>query len=230
VRLLALRLPTVPFTMSPRVRRILTLSGYPAFYLFCLFLFAYFTFPYDRLKDRLLAELDAQRSGNPTSQRVEIESLGPYWLSGVSVKGLRLISPRAPGSDGDRPASKLSIDKAHVRVSILPLLIGRVTVSFGASAFGGSIDGWTRANSEGRRIEASLDDIDVGQIEMLGDLVGGLPLSGKMDGTMEWTLPEQKISKATGTVSLTIEDLTAGDGKTKIAGKLALPKLNVGAF
>ena len=82
MRLLALRLPTLPFTitLTPRVRRILTLSGYPAFYLFCLFLFAYFTFPYERLKDRLLAELDAQRSGNPTSQRVEIESRIPVML------------------------------------------------------------------------------------------------------------------------------------------------------
>ncbi len=230
MKLLALKLPTVPFTLSPRVRRILTLSGYPAFYLFCLFLFAYFTFPYERLKDRLLVELDAQRSSNPTAQHVEIDSLGPYWLSGVSVKGLRLISPRPAGPDGDRPPSKLTIDKAHVRVSILPLLIGRMTISFGASAFGGSIDGWTRVNSEGRRIEASLDDIDVGQIEMLGDLVGGLPLAGKMEGTVEWTLPEQKLAKATGALSLTIADLTAGDGKTKIAGKLALPKLNVGAF
>src|SRR5262249_9798252 len=106
----------------------------------------------------------------------------------------------------------------------------RMTINFGARAFGGSIDGWTRANSEGRRIEASLEGVDVGQIDMLGDLVGGVPLSGTMDGTMEWILPEQKLSKATGTVSLTIAELTAGDGKTKIAGKLALPKLNVGAF
>jgi type II secretion system protein N len=230
VKLLALKLPNVPFTLSPRARRILTLSGYPAFYLFCLFVFAYFTFPYERLKERLLVELDAQRGTSPTAQRIEIDSLGPYWLSGVSVKGLSIISPRLPGPDGDRPPSKLTIDKAHLRVSILPLLIGRVTVSFGASAFGGSIDGWTRANSEGRRIEASLDDIDVGQIEMLGEVVGGLPLSGTMEGSMEWMLPEQKLSKATGTVSLKIADLTAGDGKTKIAGKLALPKLNVGAF
>jgi type II secretion system protein N len=230
MKVLALKLPTVPITLSPRARRILTLSGYPAFYLFCLFVFAYFTFPYERLKERLLVELDAQRGSNPTAQHIEIDSLGPYWLSGVSVKGLKVISPRTPGPDGDRPPSKLTIDKAHLRVSILPLLIGRVTVSFGASAFGGSIDGWTRANSEGRRIEASLDDVDVGQIEMLGDMVGGLPLSGTMDGSIEWMLPEQKLSKATGTVSLKIADLTAGDGKTKIAGKLALPKLNVGAF
>ncbi len=43
-------------------------------------------------------------------------------------------------------------------------------------------------------------------------------------------LPDQKLSKAVGTLALTVADLTAGDGKTKIAGKLALPKINVGNF
>ncbi|HKQ68582.1 MAG TPA: type II secretion system protein GspN, partial [Polyangiaceae bacterium] len=150
--------------------------------------------------------------------------------SGVSLKGLRLISPRPAGPDGDKAPSKLSFDEAHVRVALLPLFIGRVTVNFGAKAFGGLIDGSTRASSEGRRIEATLDDVDVGQIETLGDMIGGLPLGGTLNGKVEWMLPEQKLAKATGTLALNIVDLTAGDGKTKIAGKLALPKLNVGAF
>jgi type II secretion system protein N len=75
-----------------------------------------------------------------------------------------------------------------------------------------------------------MEDIDVSQIDAIGDLVSGLPLSGTMKGRLVWTLPEQKLAKATGTVSLSIADLTAGDGKTKLAGKLALPRLNVGAF
>jgi len=217
-------------TIPPRVLRVLKLSGYPLFYLACLFLFAYWTFPYERLRERILVELEAQRGTNPTSQRVEIDTLGPYWLSGLMLKGVRLITPRATGSEGERPASTLTIDAAHVRVALLPLLIGRVTLAFGAKAFGGEVDGWTRVGSEGRVLEANLDGVDVGQIETLGDAVGGLPLSGSMSGKLEFTLPEQKLAKANGTVSLTIAELTAGDGKTKIAGKLALPKLNVGAF
>src|SRR5262245_8402136 len=105
-------------------------------------MFAYFTFPYERLRERLLVELEAQRQGNPNSQRIEIDSLGPYWFSGVSLKGLSLVSPRPAGAEPSGPPSKLTFDKAHVRVSLLPLLIGRVTVNFGAKAFGGSIDGW----------------------------------------------------------------------------------------
>jgi type II secretion system protein N len=224
----SLKLPA-SVTVSPRVKRVLALSGYPLFYLMCLFLFAYFTFPYERLRERLLVELDAQRQGNPNAQRIEIQSLGPYWFSGVSLKGLSIVTPKT-GVDAGSPPSKMTFDKAHVRVSILPLLIGRVTVNFGAKAFDGSIDGWTRANSEGRRIEAALDDIDMSKMSLLGDMIGGLPMSGTLNGKMEFTLPEQKLMKATGSVSLSISDFAAGDGKTKIAGKLALPQLNVGAF
>jgi type II secretion system protein N len=146
------------------------------------------------------------------------------------MKGLRIISPRAPGSDGDLPPSKLSIDEAHVRVSMFQLLIGRVTLWFGGKAFGGTLDGWTRANSDGRVLEVNVENVDIGQIDAIGEMAGGLPLSGTLKGKLAWSLPEQKLSKATGTVTLSIADLTAGDGKTKLAGKLALPKLSVGAF
>lgn len=225
----AFKVPRSFAELSPRVRRILTLSGYPLFYLLCLFMFAYWTFPYGRLKDRLLAEFEAQRQSSPSAQRVEIQSLGPYWFSGVALKGLSLVTPRTGNAEG--PAtSKLTFDQAHVRVSLLPLLIGRVTLTFGAKAFDGSIDGWTRSSSDGRRIEASLDDIDVGKMSVLGDMVGGLPLSGTLNGKMEWMLPDQKLTKASGTLSLKIADLSAGDGKTKIGGKLALPQIKVGTL
>jgi type II secretion system protein N len=228
------KLPTLNITLPPippRLRRILVRSGYPLFYLFCLFLFAYWTFPYERLKERLLVELEAPKANKTApSSHIDIESLGPYWLSGVSAKGVRIITPRAPGPDGELPPTKLTVDEAHVRVSLFQLLFGRITVWFGAQAFGGKIDGWTRASAEARWIEASIEDVNIGQIEAIGDLLSGLPLSGTMTGKMAWTFPEQKIAKATGTFELTIADLTAGDGKTKLAGKLALPKLNVGAF
>jgi type II secretion system protein N len=217
-------------TVPPRVRRVLKLSGYPIFYLVCLFLFAYWTFPYERLRERILVELEAQRGSNASAQHIEIDSLGPYWFSGVLLKGVRLITPRAPSPDGERPPSKLTVDEAHVRVSLLPLLFGRVTLSFGGRTLGGTVDGFTRVTSEGRTLEATLEQLDVGQLEMLGDIVGGLPLSGTMNAKVELVLPEQKLAKANGTVSMAMTELTAGDGKTKIAGKLALPKLNVGTF
>jgi type II secretion system protein N len=225
-------LPSLNITLPPRLKRILLVSAYPAFYLFCLFIFAYLTFPYERLKERILVEFDAPKPGKApaSAQHLEIDSIGPYWLSGLSAKGVRIISPRAPGPEGELPPSKLAIDEVHVRVSLFQLLIGRLTLWFGGKAYGGTVDGWTRANSEGRVLELAVENVDIGQIDAISELVSGLPLTGTLKGKLAWAIPEQKLAKATGTVSLSIADLTAGDGKTKIGGKLALPKLNVGAF
>ena len=222
-------LPVLNMTLPPRLKRILVASAYPGFYLFCLLVFAYLTFPYDRLKERIIVELESPKTGKG-STHLEIDSLGPYWLSGVAAKGVRFITPRAPGPDGELPPSKWIIDDAHVRVSMFQLLIGRRTVWFGGKAYGGRVEGWARTNSDGGVLELLVENIDIGQIDAVSDLVSGLPLTGTLKGKIAWALPEQKLAKATGTVALTIADLTAGDGKTKIAGKLALPKLSVGAF
>ena len=231
-----MKLPSLPainlnITLPPRLKRILIAAAYPSFYLFCLFVFAYLTFPYDRLKERLLVEFEAPKPGKPSAQQhLEIDSIGPYWLSGLSFKGVRLISRRAPGPEGELPPSKLSIDEGHVRISLVQLLIGRKTVWFGGKVYGGSVDGWARLNSEGLVLEVGVEDVDIGQVDALGDVVSGLPLTGTLKGKLAWVIPEQKLAKATGTVAISIADLTAGDGKTKIGGKLALPKLSVGAF
>jgi type II secretion system protein N len=229
------KLPSLPainlnITLPPRLRRILIASAYPGFYLFCLFVFAYLTFPYDRLKDRLLVEFEAPKPGKTNGQHLEIDSIGPYWLSGLSFKGVRLITRRAPGPEGELPPSKFTIEEGHVRISLMQLLIGRKTVWFGGKVYGGAVDGWGRVNSEGMVLEVGVENVDIGQIDALGEIVSGLPLTGTLKGKLAWVVPEQKLAKATGTVTLSIADLTAGDGKTKIAGKLALPKLNVGAF
>jgi type II secretion system protein N len=41
-------------------------------------------------------------------------------------------------------------------------------------------------------------------------------------------MPEGKASKGSGTVSLEIQDVSVGDGKAKLKGALALPRIDVG--
>src|SRR3712207_703926 len=125
---------------------------YPVFYLFCLTAFGYLTFPYDRLKDRLIAEFDRRqqkRSPGPP-QRLEIDSLDGYWFTGIEATGVRLILPPstdassrssaaafssgdAAKAEGPPKPSVIAADEAHARVRILPLLIGRVRIDFWAS-------------------------------------------------------------------------------------------------
>lgn len=213
--------------MSPRVRQILKWAGYVAFYFVALLAFAFLTFPYQRLGDRIVQEFNAQQTG-PKPMRLKLGEMSSYFLHGVEADDITLTSPGEPDEQGKPGKPKvLKIDTAHASVSLLRLLIGTVHVSFGADAFGGELSGYTSESDEGRKLEVELDDLDLGQAPLFGDIVG-LPLSGKLTGEIDLLMPEQKLSKADGTINLKVADLAAGDGKAKIRDTIALPRLEAG--
>ncbi len=213
--------------MTPRVRLILKWVGYVAFYLFALLVFAYLTFPYNRLGDRIVQEFNAKQTG-PKPMRLKLGDMSSYWLNGVEAENITLTSPGEPDEAGKPTKSKvMKIDSAHASVSLLRLLIGTLRLSFGADAFGGQLSGATSNSDEGRQLEVELEDLDLGQAPMFADIVG-LPLAGKLNGTIELLMPEEKLSKADGKISLKVTGLAAGDGKAKIRDTIALPRLDAG--
>jgi type II secretion system protein N len=213
--------------MSPRMRQVLKWTGYVAFYLFSLLIFGYFTFPYQRLGDRITQEFNARQTG-PKPMRLKMGDVSSYWLNGVEAENITLTSPGEPDEQGKPGKPKvLQIDAAHASVSLLRLIFGTVRLSFGADAFGGELSGYTSTSDEGRRLEVELEELDLGQAPLIGDIVG-LPLAGKLAGTIELLMPEQKLSKADGTINLKVTDLAAGDGKAKIRDTIALPRLEAG--
>jgi type II secretion system protein N len=178
--------------MNDKLRRIAKWILYPLFYLFCLALFGYLAFPFDRLKDRLIAEFErsqTKRGQTAAAQRLEIDELTSYWFTGVEATGVRLIVP--PDEASSRPAGLeaslgkgaaeqpkemiIAIDEAHARVRILPLLIGRVKVDFTAKAFGGEISGTVPVGAASGPVEIELENVDLGQIHPIVSLVG-LPM------------------------------------------------------
>jgi type II secretion system protein N len=213
--------------LSPRLRQILKWAGYVAFYVFSLLVFAVLTFPYDRLGDRVVQEFNARQTG-PKPMRLKLGHMSSYWLNGVEADDITLTSPGEPDEQGKPGKPKvLKVDTAHASVSLIRLLFGTVSVSFGAEAFGGEVSGHTVNSDEGRTLEVDLDEVDLGQAPMIGDIVG-LPLSGKLTGNIELLMPEQKLSKADGKITLKVTELAAGDGKAKIRDTIALPKLEAG--
>jgi type II secretion system protein N len=219
--------------MNAKTKRILKWVGYGAFYVFSLTLFAYLTFPYDRLRSRIQNEFNRSQTG-PNPLTLRLGHLGSYWFSGVRADDVDLISPPAPAAPGSsddaaKPAKPkvMRIDSVHVSVSLLRLLFGTVHVSFGATAFGGEISGFTSDADGGRKLEVDIDDIGLANAPMIGDLVG-LPVAGHLAGHVEFLLPESKLAKAEGKVDLKFSGLSAGDGKAKILNAIALPKVEVG--
>lgn len=230
--------------MKERLRRIAKWAVYPAFYFACLALFGYLTFPFGLLKDRVIAEF--ARKAKP-GQRLEIEKLSSYWFSGVELTNVKLILPPdepAPsgfsysgGGDygGALPAAAapkemvIAIDEAHVRVRLLPLLIGRVRLDFWASTMGGEVRGLAPVGGSGGDLEVELTRIDLGKIEPLAQTLG-LPIKGIATGTLALSAVDGKLSKADGSLDLSIADILVGDGKTKIQGILELPAMRVGTL
>jgi type II secretion system protein N len=150
--------------MRERLLRYGRLAGFPAFYVLCLAIFAPLTFPYDMLKERIAFSFNDDQRATGGQQELRIESLGGYWLSGVRMKGVQLLSA---SSEPGKPPTKIEIDEATVRYSILSAMVGSGDVDFSADAFGGEVTGSYDTHGKDKSLEATLDGIDLGKVTPL---------------------------------------------------------------
>jgi type II secretion system protein N len=208
-------------------KRILPKVGYPILYVFCLILFCSWTFPYGKLKDRITGSFNAQQRAAGSHDELQIDDMGSSFITGATMKGVRLTG--AAAESGKAPTAT-KIDEVTVRISLLSLLVGNRDVSFHVKAFGGAVDGsFDDHGQKEKDFAATLEAIDVGQLTPLVELIG-LPLEGALSGQVKISMPEGKASQANGSVSLETEGLAVGDGKAKLKGALALPRVNVGTL
>ncbi len=217
--------------MKQRLVSILKFLAYPALYMTCLILFFYLTFPWNRLKDRVVAEI-ALRAQKPKSsiQRVEIDDLDSYWFTGVEATGVRIYLPPSDdaASDKDKPTeSVVKVDELNARLQILPLFIGRLRVKFWARAFNGEIKGMVPVGGASGPVEVQLEAVDLAYVDIIKDTLG-IPIKGIATGKLELTAESGKFSKASGMLDLAINGVTVGDGKSKIKNQIALPEAKLG--
>jgi type II secretion system protein N len=212
--------------MRERLLRYGRLIAFPAFYVVCLAIFAPLTFPYDLVRERIAVSFNDDQRATGGQQELHIESLSGYWLSGVRMQGVRLLTA---STEPGKPPTKIDIDEATVRYSILSAMVGSGDIDFSAEAFGGEISGSYDTHGKDKSLEASLDGIDLGKVTPLVQLLG-VPLDGKLGGNLRLALPDGRLSKAAGALSFESKDTAVGDGKAKLKGALALPKLQVGTI
>ena len=212
--------------MKERLKKWAPRVAFPFFYLLCFLFFVSWTFPYEKLKERIVVTFNAQQRATSGSQELQIDEMTSYWVTGVEANGVHLLS--APTEAG-KPPSDLKIDRARARISILGLLVGNKDVTFKLDAFGGTVDGYFDDKGKERAVEVTLEGVDLGQIDPVTDLLG-MPIEGKVTGQIKLTMPEGKATKGNGVITIEVQDVAVGDGKTKIKGMLALPRLSVGTL
>ncbi len=203
-----------------RLGRAARFLAYPAFYLLALALATYVTFPYDRLKERLIAEYHAsQKPGKGSGARLEIDSLAPSWFTGVEVRGLRLVYPADDKSKADKPDDAkaddakpeltVSIERVSARLKLLPLLLLRARISLEVEAFGGTLTGDVPIGTSSGPVDLTLSGIELANVGLIEKELG-LPLSGQLSGTIQLAPTANNFAKAEGSVALAVSDLGAG--------------------
>lgn len=213
-----------------RRQQILLYAGYVVFFVICFLLFAYLTFPYERLRDIITDRFSSTPDGPGPKTTVKIEELSPYWFTGVQLEGV--VVERTPDATSD--PTVIAIDEVTLRAAPLSYLFGTIKVSFGAEAGDGSLDGTYESDPQGKakHIVAELDELDLGKMG-LGSFLG-MPLAGVATGTIDLDLPED-IATSAGAIDLEISGLTLGDGKNKMkipgmSGGLTLDPIDAGTL
>src|SRR5262245_9207882 len=133
-------------------------GGYTVFFFTCFVLFAFLTFPYERVKGTV-EQLAAQ--GSPgVETKLTIGDIGPSFLTGIAMRDVVYDRKNA----GDAEPVKVAFDT--VKLSVSPLSIFTRQVNFSAEAGGGEIDGQFSRGGEGgtTHFQAELDAVDLGKV------------------------------------------------------------------
>ena len=203
------------------VGQILKWAGYPLFFFVCFVFFAYRTFPYERLADRLVQE--AQSRG----YEVEIVGLTNSGLTGLTFENLRVVLPSE--SEGSPPVDVI-FDELTVSTSLLSLISSSKSYSFDAELGGGEAEGDLVLGENNMEIDAEIDDINLDALPILRKFTK-IPLAGTLNGEIELTIPSE-VAESSGDVEIRIEGLHVGDGESKLDipgwGGLTLDKADVG--
>src|SRR5688500_10390972 len=111
-------------------------------------------------------DFNARQTG-PDPMRLEIDELDSYWLRGIEAEGVRLLSRDDAGSGKPKKTKVTEIAHVHARLSILSLLIGRRSVTFGADAFGGTVAGTISDSDAERKVDLEVEELDLGRTPLL---------------------------------------------------------------
>jgi type II secretion system protein N len=192
--------------LSSRHKKILVWVGYPLLALVSFVFTLAYTFPYERLRDRITDALADKYD-------VTIASIDHSFLPGGIKFGTVMLKSR-PTHPGEKPVI-LVLDKVDVRLGLFALITGHTSASVTASIGGGTIDGDISLSKSGAEASIETDGLPLGNLPGVGAAVG-LPMSGGLDAEIELHLPGNKWKNAEGKIALSCKACTVGDGVTKM--------------
>jgi len=210
---------SLPIHVGPRMRRVLRYVGL-ALLALVVFVFALqLTFPYGRVKDKLIEALSSK-------YEVTIGDVEPGIMPGrVAFKTMTLRT--RPETADDVPTT-FFVERLDVDLGLLALLGGTASIDFEAKIGPGSIRGEVELSKQLTVVDLEGSGLPSALLPM-GELIG-LPMSGNVKFSFDLELPSERTKtgrlasnwqKAKGAVAFDCPSgCTFGDGKTRIQPKL----------
>jgi type II secretion system protein N len=214
--------------MSPdrfrAIRRIAGLAVFGAVVFMVSFMLA---FPYDRVKDQIVAMAAAQNLD------MEVGSTGPIFGMGVALEDITVRTRPEPG----KKASLIPIERARIEVSPLAQLRGEFAYSLGLDALDGRIEADVHAEKTRGHTKIATKSIALAQMPGIKESIN-LPLAGRLDMALDLTTPNHRNGEASGGLNWRCEACGIGDGSSKLkiasnpllAEGMSFPRMSLGDF
>lgn len=194
-------------TLSEKQRRWTKRLGYPLLGLGTFLLAIHYTFPYHRLEDRITAILGESYDVSGLSVRAGLIP-GHVVLEGLTLKN-------RPEREGEKPV-EITIDKVDVGIGFLALAMGEIDVDLEVDVGDGTISGKVQQAASSVSVDFETDELPLRALPGIKSAVGGVPLEGGLNARFQIKLPKGKWKEAEGSISISCEDCTIGDGTTKV--------------
>ncbi len=159
----------------------------------------YLFFPYEAVKSRIVTEIEAK-----TGAKVIIDSLKPLRMSGLTIRGIKVLKPFNPSQ------AIANIDMVRFRIHLLPLFFANLITDFDLIAYGGGLSGVMEARGgKGTAIAVNFKDLDLQKynFDELVQKYGNLNLQGKLTGALSLFFDKAKARNNQGSVALSFEGL-----------------------
>jgi type II secretion system protein N len=204
------------FELTRRQQRILRRAGYPLLALITFVTAVFYSFPYERLKDKLIAALSSK-------YEVSIADARPTLIPGGMVLERVSLTPRPDPGDDEEPGEEkpvpLVFDRVELDVGLLALLTGRVHMDVEAEVGGGSIDGTIKYSKAGIDVELETEELPLGNLPGIKGAIG-LPMAGGLNAEVQLKLTRMKWAEADGYMTMSCPRCTIGDGRSKIKPRM----------
>jgi type II secretion system protein N len=191
-------------------------AAYAAFFVLAFLFALQRTFPSEAVKERLILEAAAQ------GWQVRMDDIAPAGFAGVRVREATLEG---------RNGARLPIEEARARLRLWPLLLGRRSVAYDLSLFGGGLAGVAEEGRGWQRLVVKGQGIDLSRAAALKKATG-LDLAGTLRADVDVTLDTREPAKSAGHVDVSVDKAAVNGGEVPLPGMtggLTLPRMNLGA-